>query len=52
MKSNGHTFKGRNPYLQFIFIKDLDQVYENELSEALEIKQKGNLYRILMNVSH
>lgn len=29
------------PYLQFIFIKYLDQVYLNELSEALKIKQKG-----------
>jgi len=30
-------------YLQFIFIKDLDQVYLNELSEALGIKQDRSL---------
>lgn len=27
-----------DPYLQFIFIKDLDQIYEDEFSESLEIK--------------
>ena len=34
--------KIKNPYLQFVFIKDLDQIYENELSEALKIKQERN----------
>lgn len=31
---------GLKSHLQFIFIKDLDQVDEDELSEALRIKQK------------
>lgn len=35
--------RGLRPYLQFVFIKDLDQVYEDELSEALQIKQRENL---------
>lgn len=30
----------RYSYLQFVFVKDLDQIYLNELSEALKIKQK------------
>lgn len=34
--------KIKNPYLQFVFIEDLDQIYENELSEALKIKQERN----------
>lgn len=42
------VFKIKNPYLQFILIKDLNQVYENELSEALKIKQIGNLSIILI----
>lgn len=34
---------GLKSYLQFIFIKDLDEVYEDELSEALKIRQKESL---------
>lgn len=33
---------GLKSYLQFIFIKDLDQVDEDELSEALRIKQNSD----------
>ena len=29
-------------YLQFIFIKDLDQIDDNKLSEALKMEHKGD----------
>lgn len=32
--------KSEELYLQFIFVKDLDEVYENELSEALKNETK------------
>lgn len=45
MVRNGHVgpkerIKSEELYLQFIFIKDLDQVYENEFSEALKNETK------------
>lgn len=39
--------KIKNPYLQFVFVEDLDQIYENELSEALKIKQKKDSKHIV-----